>query len=318
MTNITQLLNSYSTDDLKALADMITDISLEKDKSKDTIGSFYTEYIRFSEIYHSEKYRQSIKLAFSQLINFFGDELKLTELSMKKVIDFVETLKIRAPKGYRVYHRTLKAALNKALEWELIKSNPFVKVKIPKRQKIHPVFLSKNEVDVLVSNIHNLVIKYIVRFSFLTGCRLSEVVNLQYSDINFTSKLVTVGSNSFVTKTREQRIIPICDELFSILTELYNNRKSNYDNVFVKGDGFKYSPDYVSKEFKKAVRASRMSDEIHFHSLRHSFASNLVQRNVSIYTVQKLLGHSSVTTTEIYAHLNTHELVRAINNLNYN
>lgn len=318
MLDIKQLISSYSSEDLKILEELITEIHNAKESSRDTIDSFYNDYRKYSESYHSNKYQQSIKLAFSKLINYFGEDHKLNELTTRKVVEFIEVLKERAPKGYRVYHRTLKAALTKAVEWDLIKSNPFVKVKIPKRQKLYPAYLSKDEMELIISNIENATIKSIVRFSFLTGCRLGEVVNLQYSDINFERKHVTIGNNSFITKTREQRIIPLCDELVSLIGELNTKRKSNCTNVFIKEDGFKYSLDYVSKEFKKAVRASAMSEDIHFHTLRHSFASNLVQKNVPIYTVQKLLGHSSVTTTEIYAHLNTQDLVLAINNFNYN
>ncbi|MFA6978592.1 MAG: tyrosine-type recombinase/integrase [Ignavibacteriaceae bacterium] len=318
MPNFSKVLGSYSSDELKSLEALIAEIRIAQDSSSDTIGSFYRDYVKYSEVYHSKKYQRSIKLAFKILINFFGEDHKLIELTLKKVIEFIEILKVRAPKGYRVYYRTLKAALNKAQEWELIKTNPFTKVKVPKRQRVSPAFLMKSELDIIISKMDNLILGSIVRFSFLTGCRLSEVVNLQYSDINFDKKLITIGSKSFSTKTREQRVIPMCEELFSVLTELKNNRKPNCTYVFVKEYGFKYSSDYVSKGFKKAVRASAMNEEIHFHSLRHSFASNLVQKNVPIYTVQKLLGHSSVTTTEIYAHLNTQDLVLAINNFNYN
>ncbi len=81
-------------------------------------------------------------------------------------------------------------------------------------------------------------------------------------------------------------------------------------------NGMKFNPTYASRSFKKCVRAFELDDKIHFHTLRHSFASNLAQRGVNLYVIQKLLGHSKITTTQIYSHLRTEDLVKAINELN--
>jgi integrase/recombinase XerD len=78
----------------------------------------------------------------------------------------------------------------------------------------------------------------------------------------------------------------------------------------------KFNPTYASRSFKKCVWAFELDDKIHFHTLRHSFASNLAQRGVYLYVIQKLLGHSKITTTQIYSHLRTEDLVKAINELN--
>ena len=85
--------------------------------------------------------------------------------------------------------------------------------------------------------------------------------------------------------------------------------------VFCKSNGGRYTGDYYSKEFKNACKAAGMDQSIHFHSLRHSFASNLAQKGVSLYTIKELLGHSSISTTEIYSHLNVESLREAIKKL---
>ncbi len=72
---------------------------------------------------------------------------------------------------------------------------------------------------------------------------------------------------------------------------------------------------HTSKQFKKAVRASNVNANIHFHSLRHSFASALVQRGVSLYAVKELLGHENIKTTQIYSHLQRENLLQAVNML---
>ena len=88
------------------------------------------------------------------------------------------------------------------------------------------------------------------------------------------------------------------------------------DYVFCKENGFPFSGNYVSKTFKNACRAVGIDEGIHLHNLRHSFASNLVQKGVSLYTIKALLGHSSITTTEIYSFLNMDSLKEAIEKFN--
>ena len=82
--------------------------------------------------------------------------------------------------------------------------------------------------------------------------------------------------------------------------------------MFCKENGKAFTGDYVSKKFKRACKAAGMDKAIHFHSLRHSFASNLAQKGVSLYVIKELLGHSSISTTEIYSHLNMDSLKEAI------
>jgi integrase/recombinase XerD len=72
----------------------------------------------------------------------------------------------------------------------------------------------------------------------------------------------------------------------------------------------------ISKQFKKIVRNANLNDKIHFHTLRHSFASLLVQKGVSLYVVKELLGHEDLATTQIYSHLDTSSLLIAIEALN--
>ncbi len=86
--------------------------------------------------------------------------------------------------------------------------------------------------------------------------------------------------------------------------------------MFQKVNDVKLNQECVSKNFKKAVRKSKLSERIHFHSLRHSFASILVQKGASIYVVKELIGHSDISTTQIYSHTNLENLRNAIQKLN--
>lgn len=83
--------------------------------------------------------------------------------------------------------------------------------------------------------------------------------------------------------------------------------------IFYCRENIKLNEDFVSKQFKKAIRAAKLNDKIHFHSLRHSFASALVQRGISLYVVKELLGHGNIKTTQIYSHLQKDNLMDAVN-----
>ena len=76
--------------------------------------------------------------------------------------------------------------------------------------------------------------------------------------------------------------------------------------------GIKLNEDYASKKFKVAVREAGLNDNIHFHTLRHSFASRLIQKGASVFVVKELLGHEDIKTTQIYSHLQTQDLIDAV------
>ena len=119
---------------------------------------------------------------------------------------------------------------------------------------------------------------------------------------------------SFKTKSRLDRTIPINSKLLKILQVRLKNSSVDFevDYVFQRSKGVRLNGEFVSKNFKRAVRKTSLDQKIHFHSLRHSFASNLVQKNVPIYAVKELLGHSDIRTTQIYSQLSQQNFMSMI------
>ena len=103
--------------------------------------------------------------------------------------------------------------------------------------------------------------------------------------------------------------MPMHDRVFKLLKA--RKEKSKYDLVFSE-NGNQLSRYAVSHQFKSFVRKAGLRNDLHFHSLRHTFGTWLVQKGESIYAVQKLLGHSSITTTQVYSHLASGELHEAV------
>ena len=249
--------------------------------------------------------------SFKWLIQIVGD-MNLEELTGLHWEQYRrKRLSEISPMTVNIELRSLRAAMYRAMDWKLILSNPFTRQKLCLVPEQPPTFFSVEDFEKLITAITDDWFKRITIFSVLTGLRRSEITNLQYSDINFTQKTLIVQSKAdFKTKSGRRRVIAVGDTAMQILDVAC---QSEY--IFMYKDK-KISPALLTKKFKKAVKRSKLKDQrLHFHSLRHTFASWLAQKGTSIYEIQKLLGHSDIKTTQIYAHLLPNELHKTVGKL---
>ena len=279
-----------------------------------TLVQFQNEYVKFITASTSKSYVRSVKLSFKMLKEFCGD-FKLCFYNFRLIDNFVSQTFQRTQRGAALYYRTLKAAFNKAENWNYISANPFKKVKLPKLSKSFPAFMSHADLQLIIDNTPQVYLQRLFTLAFHTGLRLGEIVNMQWGWVNFESKIITVRcSDAFTAKSKKERIIPMNETLYNLLLAQSSDTGNNpAAYVFARIKPLKLTEDFVSKHFKKAVRAAKLDDRIHTHSLRHSFASNLVQRGASIFVVKELLGHEDIKTTLVYAHLNQDSLKYAVN-----
>lgn len=283
-----------------------------------TIANVATEHYGLVKATRSAKYAESVETAFKHMLEYFDPMRDIASLKKSEVQQFAIYLMEKAPKGHRVYIRNFKAIFNKLLTLDIVETNPFVGLSIPKKSKDFPVFFLREELDRLIEALPNTSLRMLVYTGFFSGLRRDELINLKWKSIDFSQKLIVVGDSDFATKTRAQRIVPICEPLLEKLLPLRAQVKNENQYVFCKENGFKYSKDYVTHTFKAAVLKAGLNPEYHFHSLRHGFASYLVQNKVPLYNVKDLLGHASVTTTEIYSHLDSDALTQSISIFNNN
>ena len=301
---------------VEALLGQLVDHKQTKSSQNYSLEVFSKEYLDFLGGHSAVKYVKSVKVTLDKAISYFGGDKLITSMTRAEADKFIASLKVSAPKGYPVYYRNLKAAFNVALHWKYIDDNPFAMVKLPKKQKVLPAYITPEQLDLILEKTEDKTLCDIFHFAFYTGCRRSEILNVKWENIDFQKRTITIGDDSFQTKTKKQRFIPMCEELYSRLWDRSGKgakitSKPN-EIVFAKPNGFSFHEDTPTKAFKKSCRAANIDEKIHFHSLRHSFASYLVQNGSDIYSVQKLLGHSSITTTEIYAQLNIDSLQESI------
>lgn len=306
--------------------------SYNDNKARNVWGAFREEYERYIREHHTPAYLTSVKMANGHFEKYFGSKIRIGEVGVKEAEDCIGYFQKKAPKGYRVYYRNLKAMYNKAMAWGYIEKNPFAKIRLPKKQELKPMFLSEAEVRSIIGHITNVTISEVVNFGFYTGCRLNEIMKLKWKNVDMGKRTITIGDVTFTTKTKRQRMVPMCDEIYQLLEGKSQRVRARCEiegenilqfavdeaYVFAEGGGKTLTNDYVSKTFKRACGKAGVPKGIHFHTLRHSFASNLVQRGVPLYSVKELLGHESIITTQVYSHLNMDSLRSAVEVFNKN
>lgn len=304
-----EILQSLDLEGIETLMTALNTLKEEKLSNNLTLCTYVNEYMKFKRDEGiSEAHISSIQTSLNHLMSHLGKYRLLTDINQRQAQHVKFLLTEHAPDGYPLYLSNIKTALKKAVEWEYIKVNPFEKIKAGKKQQINPAFIVKDELNLILDNINNSTLRDLTYFAFYTGCRLGEIVNLRWKNVNFKNREVIIGGKEFTTKSKRQRTVPLTDSLHDLLWKRSQEGNESGDDqtyVFGKDKHFPYTTQYVSKKFKASCRKAGISEEIHFHSLRHSFASNIAMKNGGdILVLKELLGHSSITTTQIYCHLN--------------
>lgn len=269
------------------------------------LNECFTYYLKYSE--HTSK--ETTVRHKNHLDVFFQDPevANVTRQSIRDYVHFRRVLQIDNATINRELH-SARAAINFYLkDHDIDMKNPFSNFKLPENDpRIR--FLTYQEAHKLIKACEDNYYLYLfVRLALLTGCRTGELLKLTWDRVKFDTKYILLTKHH--TKTKRRRFIALCDDAIQILREHYQNRESD-EYVF-------YNKRYNThiKSLKKGFRYAREKSGIEdfvCHDLRHTFASWLVQSGVALYTVRDLLGHSCITTTERYAHLQNDHLRHAL------
>jgi integrase len=288
----------------------------EKRKKLKTISlsDFRDQFIEYSAGIHTPKTLRTNVTAFREFLRVEGNK-PLHSIGIREIEHFLSVKKQEASEWTsRKYYGCLAAAFEKAVQWNYLEENPFRKVPKPKTREIVPAFFTESEFWIFLSFVEERDFRELCITALLTGLRQAELLNLRWNDLDFSSKVILIrNTEKFTTKTRKNRIVPLSDELYRLLKNRKDAIRSECDVVFHNKKGGQLLENSVSQKFKKYVRRAGLNENLHFHSLRHSFASALVMSDVSLYAVQKLLGHTTSRTTEIYSHLLPQQLHSEVN-----
>lgn len=169
-----------------------------------------------------------------------------------------------------------------------------------KREKKLPVVLSKSEIKKMIFSTTNLKHRLVIQLGYSAGLRTSEIANLKWKDLDFSRNLIHVK----LAKGKKDRIVMLSPKVKKNLKSFGFEQKGF---VFKTRKG-RYSLRTISYIITRLAKKSGIKKKVSPHTLRHTFATHLLERGVDIRHIQKLLGHSNLQTTQVYTHVAKHEL----------
>ncbi|MDK6471521.1 site-specific tyrosine recombinase XerD [Gardnerella pickettii] len=291
------------------------------------------------EAYESDLTKYTNWLREARKIN---DVNKITQLDIE---EYVRAMSSQAMAAQNLGPRTIARRIASIHEWNKfmlsnaqIASDPSAEVKAPKQSEHLPDVLSISEVERVIdaaggfgsTDAVSLRDRALVEFLYATGARVSEAVGLKFEDIDLAESVVRLSG-----KGQKQRLVPIGKCAVSALRDYLDkarpilesraqksqaaaksqvnssSKSANSHMIFLNKRGKSLSRQSAWEAISHAGKMAKIGKELHPHTLRHSFATHLISGGADVRTVQELLGHASVTTTQIYTHISPDALMEA-------
>jgi integrase/recombinase XerD len=187
---------------------------------------------------------------------------------------------------------------------KVLSFDPTDKIDRPKPEKKIPAVLTKQEIKTLLESLANKKSKLMLSLIYACGFRVSELVNLKINDLEFTEKTGYVKQ----AKGKKDRLFNIPQFLIEDLKKQVEEQKISGSEYLFSGRGDKITERNIQKIVRLAARKAGIKKQVHTHTLRHSFATHLLENGVDIRKIQELLGHANLSTTQIYTHISSEEL----------
>ena len=281
-------------------------LDIDKNLSKNTIEAYISDinqYAKFLKDFQNVEFVDQIEEIH---ITRYLQSLKRNKIS--------KTSQARKLTAIKEFHKFLKKE-------DITEKDPSKLIDNVKRDKKLPTVLSIDEIDKMINSIDTTNDigkrnKALIEVMYGSGLRVSEACNLKVGDLHFGSKYI-----SLIGKGNKERIIPIGDEAIDSLRIYLKDSRSNLlkglfsEYVFITYQGKPMTRQSIFKYIKKLALDNGIDKEISPHTLRHSFATHLLQNGVDLRYVQEMLGHEDISTTQIYTHLDRSRLKELVNSV---
>ncbi len=222
---------------------------------------------------------------------------QMTEDDVKLYIS--DNLSNKASTSIILFLAAIKYAYSNILKNDLTRG-----IKRPKREKRMPTVLTKGEVRRLIDVLDNKKSKLMVSLMYAAGMRVSEIMNLKIRDLNLEENIGQIRQG----KGRKDRIFNIPKSLFKKLKKQAQEQKQLNQEYLFTGPKGQLSSRNLQKIVKSAAKKAQIKKDVHCHTLRHSFATHLLESGIDIRYIQELLGHADLSTTQIYAHVSAEQI----------
>ena len=279
------MIKDYKKDHI--IRSFLDSLYIEKGLSKNTVSSYKNDISSFLSWLNKKQinYQQVSGKNINEFIsNLFNSGLKSSSINRK-----ISSIK----------HFYLFLSKKKIIEY-----SPADEIETPKQEKYLPISMSEDEVERLLSSPNsNRIIerrdKAMIEILYATGMRISELVNLKLTDVDFNRSVLKVFG-----KGSKERLVPYGEKAAEALDiYLRDRKKSDSKNVFLSNRGSQITRGAFWQRIKIYIKRENLKSSISPHTLRHAFATHLLNRGADLRSVQILLGHSDLSTTQIYTHI---------------
>ena len=262
------------------------------------------------ELNYSELTIKSYQLDLTDFFRFIESKkinyLTITNHDVRGYLKYLDSCNL---KNSTISRRisTLRTFYNYLVDENIVENNVFHNVKNPKLEKKLPNYLNYNEMEELLESIdisttEGLEKRLLIEMFYSTGCRVSEMINVKISDIDFTNKTIRI-----MGKGSKERIVYFGDYASKYLDNYLSKVKCD-KYLFTNKKGEKLTINEVEQIVKDIMKHISIKTHVTPHTLRHTFATHLLNNGADIKTVQELLGHANLSTTGIYTHVSSDRL----------
>lgn len=277
-------------------------------KKEEVLDNFFK--VLKSEYNYSDYTIKNYKLDLTLFFDFLNkSNINYLYLNKDNVLAYLKYLDKMNLKNSTISRRisALRTFYNYLMNEGLINSNIFLNVKNPKLEKKLPNYLNYTEMEELLESIdiktdEGLKRRLLIEMFYSTGCRVSEIINIKVKDIDFLNKKIRI-----MGKGSKERIVYYGDYAKKYLDK-YLNKGLDKDYLFVNKHGDKYTVEEIELIVKDIMKHLSIKTHVTPHTLRHTFATHLLNNGADIRSVQELLGHSNLSTTGIYTHVSSDRL----------
>lgn len=247
-----------------------------------------------------QRYSENSIRNYISNLNYFlkiSSKFKPEDINQKQLEDFIIWL-VEKKKVGQSYQKTMIATITKFYK-EIFQRNINLKHLYPKRKESKlPKFLTKEEIRKILDATENLKHKAILTTIYSCGLRLSEVLELKMADIKTQENLLLIRQ----PKGKKDRVVMLSPVLLELLRTYYKTYKPQ-TYLFEGQEGERYSERSVQQILKNALKKANVISPASVYTLRHSYATHLLENGTDIIIIKELLGHNNIKTTEIYTHI---------------